>query len=130
MTPTATLTIPGIANPAALLAASLDAQGAPVYALHNRPGVVVRDGQLVESLLDGAALAALMGGAPLRVWAGTERLLTLRKPTTAQDDDALGADPTAATWYGEDGPIAPFGALTLAKAFTADHKAWLRAPRR
>lgn len=97
----------------AACAVDLGPDGAPRYAPHAFPGLVVGGGHPLASFLDEASLAALEGGAELRVWAGTPRTLALRE----------------GIWWAEGRPLAPFAALGLEGAMDADQKAWVRLAR-
>jgi hypothetical protein len=105
----------------AVLACSLDADGRPLFAPSAYPGLQVGGGHLIPAFFDDAALEALRGGDALVVWAGTARRFWL-------DADGPGGDGMG-VWRDMEGPLCPFGALTLDKACDAAQKAWLRAPR-
>jgi hypothetical protein len=126
-TPIATLRVEGVALPVALLDVHLD-NGAPRFTPSGQSSPVWTDGRLLASLLDADALAALCAGAGLRLWAGTERVLHLQ-PTRGPLEGGAPVDPMALSWVAHGEVLARFDRLTLAQAFDAAQKAWLRAPR-
>ena len=92
----------------------LGADGAPRFAPHRFPGLVLAGAHPFVGFVDEVALSALEAGDRLRVWAGTERFLELRE----------------GVWHDAQGrPVAPFAALGLEGAMDADQKAWLRLDR-